>query len=81
MPLTTITVGEVMQDHPATIAADRPVREALEALLDSTHGCLVVVDSSQHPVGIVTEGDIVRRVLAEEVPGGRLPAGDPGLCR
>ena len=70
MPLTTITVGEVVQARPTMIAADRSVREALDALLDSPHECLVVVDSSQHPVGIVTEGDIVRRVLAEEVPGG-----------
>ncbi len=70
MPLTTITVGEVMQAHPTTIAADRPVREALDALLDSPHECLVVVDSGQRPVGIVIEGDIVRWVRAEEVPGG-----------
>jgi CBS domain-containing protein len=68
--LTKITVEEVMQANPTTIAPDRPVREALDALLDSPHECLVVVDGGQHPVGIVTEGDILRRVLAEEVPGG-----------
>jgi CBS domain-containing protein len=34
------------------------------------YDCVVIVDAARRPLGIVTEGDAIRRVLADEVPGG-----------
>lgn len=70
MPLSTITVADVMHADPPSIGLDEPVREALDRVTRSEFNCLVVVDEQQRPAGIVTEGDILRRVLAEEAPGG-----------
>ena len=60
-------VRDVMTWNPVSIAVDSTVLEA--ALLMSSHigGCLVIIDDNV-PVGIVTERDFVRRVVAEQLP-------------
>ena len=70
VPLNDVPVSQWMHEDVATFAADRPVREVLEATLDSPYDCAIIVDDQRRPVGIVTEGDAIRRVLAEEAPGG-----------
>lgn len=70
MPLTTITAAAVMHDDPTTISADASAQAALNAILSSCYECVIVLDDQRHPIGIATEGDLIRRLLADEVPSG-----------
>lgn len=62
------TVAESMTPNPTTIRADQSVYEAAELLKAKNIGDLVVVDGGQ-VIGIVTDRDIVVRVLAEHGTG------------
>ena len=54
-----ISVEEVMDRNPMTIAPDTPLPQALERLLRSEKGCLLVVNDN-HLIGIATEWDFLR---------------------
>ncbi len=61
------TVGEVMNDrHITTIAPDKPLREAAQIMHERTVNSLPVVDSAGQVIGILTRGDIVRAMAAEQ---------------
>ncbi len=61
------TVREVMSDrHVTTIAPDKPLREAAQIMHEGTVNSLPVVDSTGQVVGILTRGDIVRAMAAEQ---------------
>ncbi|GAB4322941.1 MAG: CBS domain-containing protein [Leptolyngbyaceae cyanobacterium] len=61
------TVGEVMSDrHVITIAPDKPLREAAQIMHERTVNSLPVVDSTGQVIGILTRGDIVRAMAAEQ---------------
>ena len=68
--LARYTVAEVMHSDVAIVGADRPMEELITDISDVQYGCFVVVDTDQAPVGIITEGDIIRLALAEQIPGG-----------
>jgi CBS domain-containing protein len=53
-----------MNRNVQTIARDRPVVEAAEMMRKFNIGCVIVVDHDE-PVGIVTESDIIRKVMAK----------------
>lgn len=57
------TVAETMTPNPTTIRADQSVREAAQLMDAQEIGDLVVVDGGR-VAGIVTDRDIVVRVLA-----------------
>jgi acetoin utilization protein AcuB len=57
--LTKLMVGEVMTRSVITIGPDRPAREGAQLMLDHKIGALPVVDGG-HPIGIVTETDMLR---------------------
>jgi CBS domain-containing protein len=42
----------------------------LDAMPNSKYGAFVVIDDERRPVGIVTETDIIKRVLVEAPPSG-----------
>jgi len=48
----------------ATIPADAPVVGAADAMRDAAVGSLVVVDGEGHPIGILTDRDLLERVIA-----------------
>lgn len=52
---------EVMTPNPITIGPDRPVAEAVRLMLDMRISGLPVVDREGHIVGVITEGDLLRR--------------------
>src|ERR1700710_1764837 len=60
------TVSDVMTRDPETIEADVPVLEAARRMRDADIGNVVVLDNGR-VVGIVTDRDIVVRVVAEEL--------------
>jgi CBS domain-containing protein len=56
-------VAEVMNRHPETIAADRPISEAARRMRCADVGDIVVLDGEQ-VLGIVTDLELVMRALA-----------------
>lgn len=58
------TVAEVMTPNPATIESTRTVRDAAELMASGDLGVVVVVEDSE-VVGVVTDRDLVVRVLAQ----------------
>lgn len=68
-----LLVKDIMVKNPVTVYSERSVREAALAMERSAVGCVLVTndDGGQRVVGILTERDLVRRVLTKEgdVPG------------
>ena len=60
------TLARVLRVRPATVEATATVREAAQAMAASDADAVVVVQDGA-PVGVVTEGDLVERVVAAGV--------------
>ena len=60
------TVGEVMSQNPVTISPDKPLKEAAKIMHDRDVRRLPVVDDSRQVIGMLTRGDIVRAMAAEQ---------------
>jgi CBS domain-containing protein len=58
-------VTSVMTPNPACCRPDATLREAARMMLDNDCGEIPVVDESMRPQGVVTDRDIVVRVVAE----------------
>lgn len=58
------TVKDIMTKEVVTIDTNKSVFEAAELMTSKGLGCLVVVIKA-YPVGIITERDIVRRIVAK----------------
>jgi CBS domain-containing protein len=61
------TVKDIMTKKVVSIGVNNSVFEATELMSSNQVGCLVVMDGEM-PMGIVTERDIVRRVVAKKLP-------------
>jgi len=59
----SLKIENVMVVDVITVETEATVREAVELMNKNEIGCLVVVDEEK-PVGIVTERDLLKRVLA-----------------
>lgn len=60
-----LKVADVATLSPPTAQPSMTVKEAASLMASEGSGCIVVVDSEGRPMGIVTEGDLVARVLAK----------------
>jgi len=60
-------VKDVMTKTVITVEANKTVTEAAALMAENDVGNLIVMDDNT-PIGIVTERDFVRRVLAKEKP-------------
>jgi len=58
------SVKEIMTKDVITIESNKTVFEAAELMAEKGLGCLIVVIKA-FPVGIITERDIVRRIVAK----------------
>jgi CBS domain-containing protein len=56
------TVGEVMTKDVVVVSPDDPVEEAVRSMIDHDIGAVVVLEG-KGPVGILTERDLMRRML------------------
>jgi CBS domain-containing protein len=66
--LKSLQLNEIMARDPVTLDSERTVREAALAMDRSDIGCVLVtsmLDGKEKVVGIVTERDLVRRVLTK----------------
>ena len=60
----SLNVEDVMVEEVVTVEADATVQEAVELMNKHEIGCLIVVLRGK-PVGIITERDMLKRVLAK----------------
>jgi serine phosphatase RsbU (regulator of sigma subunit)/CBS domain-containing protein len=71
MPLSDLTVRQVMQPEPVTVEPSRPIREVLELMNRHRIGAVLVAHRDGGAVaGIFTERDLLRRVDTAD-PGWR----------
>jgi CBS domain-containing protein len=61
------TVKDIMTKDVVSIGVNNSVFEAAELMGSNQLGCLVILDGDV-PIGIVTERDFVRRVVAKKLP-------------
>ena len=61
------TIKDIMTKNVVTLKANNTVLDAAKLMKERSLGCIVVVDGDD-PLGIVTERDFVRRVIAEALP-------------
>ncbi len=67
------TLGEVMIPQVPTVRTSDDLVDVLQQMLQGRFTYVVVLDEEGHPVGVITEGDLVARV-APPVRGGVLQA-------
>jgi CBS domain-containing protein len=60
------TILATKGDKVVTARAEQSIREALGLLAQHNIGALVVVDGNRHPIGILSERDIVRAAAKNE---------------
>jgi CBS domain-containing protein len=63
------TVGEVMLRDVPTVHRDTPLATTIERLLETARRRVVVVDDAGQVVGIITDGDVLRRAAQRDRPG------------
>lgn len=73
MPSTT--VKDAMTSGPTSIASDEPVVEAARRLLSEDVGSLPVVDGDEL-VGMITDRDIVLKVVARDLDPNKVMVGE-----
>src|SRR3990170_5025750 len=61
------SVKDLITEFVITIDLHKPLLDAVTLMKEKRVGCLVVLDGDE-PVGIITERDLVRRVLSERLP-------------
>jgi CBS domain-containing protein len=65
-----LTVRDVMSDHPLTVPADTPLKEAARLLVRTGLGALPVIDGETRVIGMVSEREVIRHLLSTHVFGG-----------
>ncbi|MHA2423909.1 MAG: CBS domain-containing protein, partial [Candidatus Thorarchaeota archaeon] len=63
-PTHSMSVRDIMSVNVVTITPDASILEVAKLMNEMDLGSIVIVDR-ERPVGIITEADIVRRVVSE----------------
>lgn len=63
------TVGEIMLRDVPIVHRDTPLPTTIERLLETAKRRVVVVDDAGQVVGIITDGDVLRRAAQRDRPG------------
>ncbi len=66
--VNVVLVKNVMSKPVVTVEPKATVVDAAGQMKNGKIGCLIVVDSQDKPLGIVTESDFIYKVLAEKRP-------------
>ncbi len=62
--MTDITVNQLMHKNPITIKCSTPLAGVVKTLVNETTLGLIVVDDSNHVIGVVSEHDCHKALLA-----------------
>jgi signal-transduction protein with cAMP-binding, CBS, and nucleotidyltransferase domain len=64
---TRLLVKDVMTSPVITVDETAPANKVAQLMQDNKVGCVIVVDKTGNAIGIITERDLVFRVLAKNV--------------
>jgi signal-transduction protein with cAMP-binding, CBS, and nucleotidyltransferase domain len=64
---TRMLVKDVMTSPVVTVDKTAPANNVAGLMLDNRVGCVIVVDDAGNAIGIITERDLVVRVLAKNI--------------
>ena len=53
--------------EPLTCSADTPVLDAAKSMTERNFGCVIVIDDNQQVIGILTERDLLNKLLSKEL--------------
>ncbi len=67
-------VKDVMTSPVITVRGDSTVDKAAKLMRDNDIGCVIVTAENDKPVGIITDRDIVVRVVAEDIQPSKIKA-------
>lgn len=77
------TVDDIMLSELPVVREDSGLSEIVKVLIESGLRKIIVVDAEQHPVGLISDSDVVsriqpsrRRSVLEALAGGPIPADD-----
>jgi len=76
-----LLVRDVMTERPRTTRADAPLRAAAVELVRSGLAALPVIDDDQHFLGMLSERELMRHLLATEVLSAGGTAHTPALSQ
>ena len=65
-----LTVRDVMTDHPRTVLAETPLKDAARTMVRAGLGALPVIDDERRVVGMVSEREVIRHLLTTQVFSG-----------
>jgi CBS domain-containing protein len=68
-----LPIGEIMTQPVVTVAADTPILEVARLLLEHRIGGVPVVED-RHVIGVITESDLFRLIVARETQDARSSA-------
>ncbi len=60
-----MNVQHLMTANPACCHADASLQEIAQMMVENDCGCIPVVDSSEKPIGVITDRDICCRAVAQ----------------
>jgi signal-transduction protein with cAMP-binding, CBS, and nucleotidyltransferase domain len=63
-----MNAGDLLRRSGVALDASATVRTGAELMEQAGIGCVVIVDDARRPIGVVTDRDLVRRVLANGFP-------------
>jgi acetoin utilization protein AcuB len=72
-----LSTGELMSHAPETIGPGEPLEQAARTLAERHLGCLPVVDAENRLLGIFSETDALRALVALLSAHGEVPADEP----
>jgi signal-transduction protein with cAMP-binding, CBS, and nucleotidyltransferase domain len=73
---TRMLVKDVMTSPVVTISETASANKVAGLMLDNKVGCVIVIDKTENAIGIVTERDLVVRVLAKNLSPAKAKAKD-----
>lgn len=59
----TTPLGQLVKKEPIFVAPDSSIRAALEKMSEMRIGCMVIADAERKPIGILTQSDLLPRVV------------------
>jgi signal-transduction protein with cAMP-binding, CBS, and nucleotidyltransferase domain len=71
---TRMLVKDVMSSPAVTVPEDAPVDKTAQLMSNDRLGCIIVTSKDGKALGIITESDLVRRVLAKNMRPSKLTA-------
>lgn len=64
---TRMLVKDAMSSPVVTLDEEAPSNKIAKIMDDQNLGCVIIVNKSQKPIGIITERDLVKRVLSKNL--------------